>query len=138
VAIQSAALPLTSKPDGTREQLAQWWINAIEQCLAGFVRKDKAKVAAIAVSGQQHGFVPLAANGDVLAPVKLWCDTSTMAECKQITDNFGGVERCIAEVGNAVLPGYTASKIRWLKNHRPDEYTRLASILLPHDYINST
>lgn len=136
VAIQSAALPLTSKPDGTREQLAQWWINAIEQCLAGFVRKDKARVAAIAVSGQQHGFVPLAANGDVLAPVKLWCDTSTMAECKQITDNFGGVERCIAEVGNAVLPGYTASKIRWLKNHRPDEYTRLASILLPHDYIN--
>lgn len=40
------------------------------------------------------------------------------------------------DVGNAILPGYTASKIRWLKQHRPQEYARLATVLLPHDYIN--
>jgi xylulokinase len=136
VAIQSAPLSLTSKPDGTREQLAQWWLTALDQCLAGFSATHKDAVQAVAVSGQQHGFVPLAANGEVLAPVKLWCDTATVAECTQVTNNFGGSERCIAEVGNAVLPGYTAPKIRWLKNHRPEQYARLATILLPHDYIN--
>jgi len=72
----------------------------------------------------------------VLAPVKLWCDTATLAECAQITENFGGAERCIAEVGNPILPGYTAPKIRWLKNHRPEPYAKLATILLPHDYLN--
>ncbi len=134
--ICSAPLRLISAPDGTRAQLAEWWLTAIAQCLAGFRAADKINIQAIAVSGQQHGFVPLARNGEVLAPVKLWCDTSTVAECRQITHRFGGQERCINEVGNAILPGYTAPKILWLKNNLPDVYAKLSTILLPHDYIN--
>ena len=136
VDIRSAALELISEADGTREQLTSWWLAALGQCLAGFNKADKGRIQAIGVSAQQHGFVPLAADDQVLAPVKLWCDTATVPECDQITANFGGRERCIKEVGNPILPGYTASKIRWMKNHRPVEYTRLATILLPHDYIN--
>ena len=33
-------------------------------------------------------------------------------------------------------PGYTAPKVQWLKNHKPDAFARLAHILLPHDYLN--
>jgi xylulokinase len=134
--IVSAPLNLISKADGTREQLAQWWLEALGQCLLGLSNTHKSGIEAIGVSGQQHGFVPLGAEGQVLAPVKLWCDTATLAECEQITANFGGRERCISEVGNPILPGYTAPKVRWLKNHRPDEYAQLATILLPHDYVN--
>lgn len=136
IATSSAVLKLHSGSDGSREQQAEWWLDALRDCLAQIDPAIKQAVVAMAVSGQQHGFVPLSAGGQVLAPVKLWCDTSTVAECDQITTNFGGSERCIREVGNAILPGYTASKIRWLKNHRSDEYQRLATILLPHDYIN--
>ena len=136
VDVRSAPLELISDSDGTREQVASWWLEALRQCLAGFNRDNKARVMAIGVSGQQHGFVPVATDDKVLAPVKLWCDTATVAECEQIAANFGGRERCLNEVGNAILPGYTASKIRWLKNHRPAEYARLETILLPHDYIN--
>jgi xylulokinase len=39
-------------------------------------------------------------------------------------------------VGNAVLPGFTASKILWLKKNEPKNYRRLATVLLPHDYLN--
>ena len=134
--VRSAPLQLITAPDGTRAQLAAWWLTALGQCLANFTRADKASIQAIGVSGQQHGFVPLASDGEVLAPVKLWCDTSTVAECAQITDRFGGQERCISEVGNAILPGYTAPKILWLKNNLPDAYAKLTTILLPHDYIN--
>ena len=136
VDVASKPLALISKPDGTREQLAQWWLEALAQCLADLHKPHRSGVLAIGVSGQQHGFVPVDAEGEVLAPVKLWCDTATVAECEQITANFGGPQRCISEVGNAILPGYTAPKIRWMKNHRPEEYARLATILLPHDYIN--
>jgi xylulokinase len=136
IAVRSAPLDLISKADGTREQLAGWWLTALGVCLAAFSKSDRASVAAIAVSGQQHGFVPVAADGRVLAPVKLWCDTATLAECHQINAAFGGEARCIAEVGNAILPGYTASKILWLKQHRPQDYARLATIFLPHDYLN--
>lgn len=136
VAVRSAPLDIISGADGTREQLAGWWLDAMRQCLAGFQKQQREAVRAVAVSGQQHGFVPLDKNGDVLAPVKLWCDTATLSECEEIAEAFGGPAACAREVGNPILPGYTASKIRWLRNHRPDVYARLATILLPHDYIN--
>jgi xylulokinase len=127
---------LISDAAGTREQFANWWLKGLEDCLAGFDTVALAAVRAVAVSGQQHGFVPLAADGEVLAPVKLWCDTATQAECDEIASAFGGQQRCLEEAGNAILPGYTAPKIRWLRNNRPDAYARLATVLLPHDYIN--
>ena len=49
---------------------------------------------------------------------------------------LGGVDACINQIGNPVLPGYTASKIRWFRDNEPDSYKRMATILLPHDYIN--
>lgn len=136
IAVATASLKLMSEADGSREQLAEWWISALAACLSEIDPSIKRSVKCISVSGQQHGFVPLAKDGTVLAPVKLWCDTSTLKECEQIIANFGGSERCIAEVGNDILPGYTASKIRWLKNNKPEIYQRMTTVLLPHDYIN--
>lgn len=135
-AVESAPLRLVSEPDGTREQEAAWWIAALEDCVSRLPAAGRAAVRGIGVSGQQHGFVALDASDDVLAPVKLWCDTATAAECDEITDAFGGEAACINQVGNAILPGYTASKIRWLKSRRPALYRELATILLPHDYVN--
>jgi xylulokinase len=91
---------------------------------------------AVGVSGQQHGFVPVGVDGQVLAPVKLWCDTSTQAEADEITEACGGRDRCIEYAGNPVLAGYTASKIRWLGKQHPNRYREMAHIMLPHDYLN--
>src|SRR5213592_2712550 len=49
---------------------------------------------------------------------------------------LGGLKKTIKAIGNAVLPGFTASKILWLKNHEPENFERLATVLLPHDYLN--
>lgn len=136
VATQVEPLQLTATEDGGREQLAEWWITAIRACFAKLDSALRRQVIAIGVSGQQHGFVPLDAAGNVLAAAKLWCDTSTQAECGQIMAAAGGVERCIALAGNPILAGYTASKLPWTRRHRPEVYARLATILLPHDYVN--
>jgi len=132
----SSPLELHSGDDGAREQQASWWLEALHAAIGKLPGELRRGVVALGVSGQQHGFVPVAASGEVLAPVKLWCDTATTTECDEITQRFGGAERCIAEVGNPILPGYTASKILWLKKHRPDAYAELATVLLPHDYLN--
>lgn len=136
VASASAPLNLTSAADGSREQSPADWVAALHACFGAVDPKVRARVAALAVSGQQHGFVPVDAAGEVLAPAKLWCDTSTSAECVQIMDAVGGAARTIALAGNPVLTGYTASKLPWTKTHRPEAYARLATILLPHDYLN--
>ena len=134
--IGSAPLDLHQTDDGVAEQRAEWWVEALRKATASVERSVRQSVVAIGVSGQQHGFVPIDRSGEVLTPVKLWCDTSTSAECDRIMEAFGGREACIAEAGNPVLPGYTASKIRWFRDAHPDLYARMDTILLPHDYLN--
>ena len=132
----SAPLDLMSGEDGSREQHPSDWVAAMQACFDRIDPAVRARIVALSVSGQQHGFVPVDAQGEVLAPAKLWCDTSTTAECAQIMDAVGGASRTIALAGNPILAGYTASKLPWTKTHRPDAYARLATILLPHDYLN--
>lgn len=136
LALTQKSYGLVEKPDGTREQEASWWTDAIIDCFSQVEPAIRAQVSAIGVSGQQHGFVPVDASGKVIRPVKLWNDTSTAKECDELTLVLGGVENLLSREGNPILPGYTASKIFWLKKHEPQAYERLAMILLPHDYVN--
>ena len=124
---------------GLREQHPSWWLTACHTVISRLVagpRVDPAMVRGIGVSGQQHGFVPLDAAGAVIRPAKLWCDTATTAQCAAITRRAGGPEAVMAAIGNPVAAGFTASKVVWLKDNEPENYDRLATILLPHDYIN--
>ena len=124
---------------GAKEQHPHAWIEATASAIRQALRQAKAvaaEVVGIGVSGQQHGFVPLDKAGAVIRPAKLWCDTSTAAECEEITDKLGGPKKTNKALGNAVLPGFTASKILWLKNHEPKNFAKLATVLLPHDYLN--
>jgi D-xylulose kinase len=130
---------LPNLPPGAKEQHPETWRKATAAAIKAALRAAKAsatEVKAIGVSGQQHGFVPLDATGEVIRPAKLWCDTATIAECEEITAKLGGAKKTIGTLGNAVLPGFTASKILWLKRHEPKNFARLATILLPHDYLN--
>ena len=126
-------------PVGAKEQRPDDWIKAVRETILQALKKagaEASEVKAIGVSGQQHGFVPLDREGKVIRPAKLWCDTSTAEECAELTDKLGGLKGAISELGNAILPGYTAGKILWLKKHEPENFARLATVLLPHDYIN--
>ena len=126
-------------PPGAKEQHPHTWRDATASTVRRALRQAKAsgaEVKAIGVSGQQHGFVPLDKDGEVIRPAKLWCDTSTTAECDEITERLGGLKKTIRTLGNAVLPGFTAAKILWLKKHEPKNFQRLTTVLLPHDYLN--
>jgi xylulokinase len=130
---------LPNLPPGAKEQHPHTWREAAAAAIRQALRQAKAastEVKAIGVSGQQHGFVPLDKAGEVIRPAKLWCDTTTAAECEEIMEKLGGLKATIQAIGNAVLPGFTASKILWLKKHEPRNFARLATVLLPHDYLN--
>jgi sugar (pentulose or hexulose) kinase len=34
------------------------------------------------------------------------------------------------------VPSFTITKLLWLKRHEPDVWSQVASVLLPHDYMN--
>jgi xylulokinase len=130
---------LVEKDDGTREQDPAWWIAACDKVIRELVANPAvtaADIKGIGISGQQHGFVPLDKNGLVIRKAKLWCDTATTAQCDAISDAVGDPTDVVDAIGNSVAAGFTASKVRWLMDHEPENYDRLDTILLPHDYIN--
>ncbi|TLD68549.1 xylulokinase [Phragmitibacter flavus] len=126
-------------PAGHLEQHPSDWTTATEKsiidCLAQ-LGDARSRIAGIGISGQQHGLVVLDANDEVIRPAKLWCDTSTTRQCDEIAHEFGGQPGCISLAGNAMLPGYTLPKILWLKQNEPDNFSKIATVLLPHDYLN--
>ncbi|MEO8353758.1 MAG: xylulokinase [Chthoniobacteraceae bacterium] len=126
-------------PAGHLEQDPKVWTDAVDATVREVVQqlgKRVAEIKAIGVSGQQHGFVPLNRKNKVIRPAKLWCDTSTAAQCKEFEEEFGGASGLIKLAGNAILPGYTAPKILWLKQNEPKNFAALETVLLPHDYLN--
>jgi xylulokinase len=136
--VETAQSPLDmiSANDGTREQKAEWYREALKSCFGKLSLSAKKNIVGLGVSGQQHGFVPLDAKAKPLYNVKLWCDTSTQEECEELTKKAGGEAALIKTAGLPMRPGYTAPKILWLKKHKPKAFAKLAHILLPHDYIN--
>ena len=124
---------------GQSEQDPGTWVAALEAALSQALRQSKvppAEVVALGVSAQQHGFVPLDAAGRPIRPAKLWNDTSTAAEADLIAQKLGGHRVFIEKLGLDLAVGYTASKILWLKRKEPGNFRKLASVLLPHDYLN--
>jgi len=118
---------LPGLPPGAAEQHPDTWLEAcadvLGQLLAGV---DPSRLAGLAVSGQQHGLVVLDEADRVVRPAKLWCDTSTAEEARELAERLG----------QAVPTGFTASKIVWMARHEPQAWARVRRVLLPHDYLN--
>ncbi len=126
-------------PPGHMEQHPSTWVDALVETVSTSLKSsgvDPKRVKGIGVSGQQHGLVPLDSEGRVIRPAKLWNDTSTAEECGMLIEALGGEESVIGLIGNSIPPGFTASKILWLKRHEPRNYEPLDTVLLPHDYLN--
>ncbi len=126
-------------PPGAMEQNPSDWTDAAQQTIAEVLSalgERRSEVSGLGISGQQHGLVVLDGNDQVLRPAKLWCDTSTVPQCDEITAHFGGPDEVIKLVGNTMRPGYTAPKILWLRQSEPANWEASRSLLLPHDYLN--
>ena len=126
-------------PAGHAEQDPEIWWDALCETVTKVIADlgaRKSEIGGIGVSGQQHGFVPLDANHKIIRPAKLWCDTSTTQQCEAIRASLGGASKAIELAGNDILPGFTAPKILWLKQNEPENFSKLAHVALPHDFLN--
>jgi len=126
-------------PPGASEQDPETWVTAMEIALAAALKESRVeprKVVSLGISGQQHGFVPLDLRGRPIRPAKLWNDTSTIEETEIIVGRLGGAREFIRKLGISLAVGFTASKILWLKRHEPENFEKLATVLLPHNYLN--
>ncbi len=137
LATASASYPLlTPRPGWTEQDPQSWWDATVSSIREVLERSglDGRAVAAVGLTGQMHGLVPLDGRGKVIRPAILWNDQRTAEECAWITERVGAA-RVLELTGNPVLTGFTAPKVVWMQRHEPELFARMAHILLPKDYV---
>lgn len=121
-------------PEGTSVDPATWW-SALQSVLKSDTGGFLEGVGAISVAGQQHGMVVLDGNHEVIRPALLWNDTRSAAAALDLVTEMGGPGFWADAVGSVPVAAFTVSKIRWLAQHEPENAVRVASLMLPHDYL---
>ncbi len=79
--------------------------------------------------------VVLDADGSVVRPAKLWNDTESAPDAVALVERLGA-EAWSQAVGLVPLASYTVTKLAWLRRCEPEAWTRLARVVLPHDWLN--
>lgn len=129
--------PFASTEIGWAEQDPNDWRRAsaaaIRRCLDG-EKATAESIGAVGFSGQMHGLVLLDKNDEVLRPALIWCDQRTEKQCLEITRKIGA-EKLIELVSNPAVTGFTLPKLLWVRENEPEIWRRVASILLPKDYV---
>ena len=129
---ETAPLSVQRPHPNWAEQDPADWIRAVQAAVGALARQhDLGRVQGIGLSGQMHGAVTLDAGGNVLRPAILWNDTRAHTEAAEL-DAMPEVRRLS---GNIVFPGFTAPKLVWMARHEPDLFARVATVLLPKDYL---
>lgn len=118
-------------PDGTAVDPEAWW-TALSAAIAEAGGLDD--VEAWAVGGQQHGMVALDASGTVIRDALLWNDTRSADAAADLVAEFGAQE-LVTRTGLVPVASFTISKLRWLRDHEPDNAARVAAVALPHDWL---
>ncbi|MCL2587814.1 MAG: xylulokinase [Oscillospiraceae bacterium] len=129
--------PMYQPQNGWAEQDPAHWWDATVSSLRTVIREANIpahEIAGIGLSGQMHGLVMLDKDGEVLRNSIIWCDGRTTKQCDEITARVGA-KRLMELTANPALPGFTASKILWVREHEPEVYAKCCHILLPKDYI---
>ncbi|GGA37832.1 xylulokinase [Pelagibacterium lentulum] len=122
------------KSGWSEQNPADWWqavTDAID-LLKGKHPNEVAAIKGIGLSGQMHGATLLDGNDAIIRPAILWNDVRSDAECRELEAALP-TSREIS--GNIAMPGFTAPKILWVKKHEPENFSRIAKVLLPKDYV---
>jgi xylulokinase len=121
-------------PRWSEQAPEDWWratLAAVDRLRASHP-DALAALRGIGLSGQMHGATLLDAADRPLRPAILWNDTRSDRECAELVEREPGTLRI---TGNRAMPGFTAPKLLWVARHEPAVFARVASVLLPKDFL---
>ena len=126
--------PVHYPRDGWSEQNPEDWTLATRKILKTLSQGVEGDVKGISIGGQMHGLVILDEQDNVIRPAILWNDGRTQKQTDYL-NNVIGKERLSALTANIAFAGFTAPKILWMKENEPENFAKIAKIMLPKDYV---
>ena len=128
--------PLEFPQPGWSQQNPEDWRKAVMEGIPELLRGfDGAAVAGIGCGGQMHGLVILDQDDHVIRPAILWNDGRTAKQVDYLNQEIGK-EKLSALTANIAFAGFTAPKLLWMRENEPENFGRIARIMLPKDYVN--
>ena len=124
------------KPLWAEQHPDDWW-RAAQEAIRGVLADaaiDGAQVQGIGFSGQMHGLVMLDRDGVVIRPSLIWCDQRSQPQVDAIHAKLGR-SQVVAHTANPAITGFTLPKLLWVRENDPASYERLATVLVPKDYV---
>lgn len=137
MATTSASHPVESPRTGWSEQSPDQWYDATVEAIRRLLTEheiDPGRIQAIGFAGQMHGLVTLDDTLKPIRPAILWNDQRSASICLDETERLG-LDFLLKHTGNRMLPGFTAPKLLWMRQHEPEAYARIAHVLLPKDHL---
>ncbi len=127
--------PVSYPRPGWSEQAPEDWYEAVLRGLKELLEgQDTSAVKGISFGGQMHGLVALDKYDNVIRPAILWNDGRTEEEVSYLNETIGK-DKLLAWTGNIAFAGFTAPKLLWMKKHEPENFAKIARIMLPKDYL---
>lgn len=126
---------LSAQVNWAEQEPKVWWDCTKKAILKLFHTYDirSREIKAIGIAYQMHGLVLVDNKQQVLRPSIIWCDSRAVEIGNQAFLELGE-QKCLTHLLNS--PGnFTASKLKWVKDHEPNIYSRIDKVLLPGDYI---
>ena len=123
------------KPNWVEQDPVLWW-NLLKQSYLEFPTSLRENIIAISVTSQREGIVPVDKKFEPLDNVIIWLDGRTGEEADYIEKTLGR-DTVYNICGLIPHPGWSLSKILWLKKHKPDVYKNAYKFLQAEDYFVS-
>jgi len=129
-------MKINSPNTGWAEQHPEdWWKHLVKATKKAFskVTSSNYLVSGIGISYQMHGLVMVDKDKKVLYPSIIWCDSRAVEIGDKAFTDLGS-DYCLGSCLNS--PGnFTASKLKWVKDNRPEIFEQIYKIMLLGDYI---
>jgi xylulokinase len=132
--LEQATAPLSvSRPHPLwSEQNPDDWWSATNIAVSALNAPLRKAVRAVGLSGQMHGATLLDHRQRALRPAILWNDGRSARQCIELESRVADMRQI---TGNCAMPGFTAPKLLWVRQHEPEIFAQIATVLLPKDYV---
>lgn len=121
---------------GYAEQSPDDWVSTACKNIRAVIEKsgiDPCMITAVALDAATHTAVVMDEDFNVIRPSIYWTDTRSVGEAEYLKSNYS--ELIAEQVLHQADTIWTLPQLLWIKNHEPENWSRVSRIMFAKDYV---